>query len=204
MYRRKVLIVLLTLILTATAGADVTFGVRSNYGFTDIERVGEELDLDYLVDRFNPGFLVGFNRENWGLTFDFGFAFTRGEGFVPELDESWQLNFDFCAAFDVYLLPGSRVLAPYIGVNAGFGLGADVTNYEDVGYSEDYSPIGDDGLTSFAFQGGIHAGLLLKLGAFFVNTRLNAALLDAPIPVVGVDRYDRSALTLMLAVGMLL
>jgi hypothetical protein len=192
------------LILAATAVADATFGLRSNYGFTDIERAGEEFDLDYLVDRFNPGFLVGFDSETWGMTFDFGFAFTSGEGLVPELDESWQMNFDYSAAFDVHLLPGSRILAPYVGVNAGFGLEADVTNYEEVGYPEDYSPVGDDGLTSFAFQGGVHAGLRLELGAFFVNARLNAALLDAPIPVAGVDRYERSALTLMLAVGMLL
>lgn len=194
----------MTLILTATAAADVTFGVRSIYGFTNMERAGEELDLDYLVDRFNPGFLVGFDTGAWGITFDFGFAFTRGVGLVPELDESWWMNFDYRAALDIHLFPGTRVLDPYAGVNAGFGLEADVTGYEEVGYPDGYSPVGEEGLTSFAFQGGVHAGLQLELGAFFVNARLAAALLDLPIPVMGVDLYERSPLTLMLAAGLLL
>jgi len=199
---RAILAILLFLLLTTIASADVTFGLRSIYGFTDTEQAGEKLGLDYLVDRFRPGFIIGFDNGNWGMTFDFGFAFTPGAALVPNIDESWWMNFDYSAALDLHLFPGTRVLDPYVGINAGFGLEADITDYEEAGYPEDYSPAGEEGLTSLAFQGGVHAGLQLKLGGFFVNTRIAATLLDVPIPGMAVDLHERSPFTLMLGAGL--
>jgi hypothetical protein len=187
-----------TLHLAADTGAFGFFGSTEYNFFPDSEEVYQRFSA---AEDINPGFLIYFREQDMGGSFDFGFMFRPDEPAVYGPDHTWWMDFTFNGTVNYHVFNERLPIDPFFGLGGGFGMVVDITEYEEYGYPEDWSPYGDEGLTNFSFYPLIRAGLNIHIGNIFLRGHMDLRPFNLALPIANVMPYGQDRVRVVLAIG---